>query len=125
MTAKDKIFENGEIEEFEFKKTLYTVQPVFDSLHLSEPMGYMVTVESNSEKLLESIMQNRLSMGKKLRINFNDNDDLEVRISESLKFLNQIYGVSKNMVEKILKNNIDDNNAVVDEMVSNFIPQDF
>lgn len=125
MTAKDKIFENGEIEEFEFKKTLYTVQPVFDSLHLSEPMGYMVTVESNSEKLLESIMQNRLSMGKKLRINFNDNDDLEVRISESLKFLNQIYGVSKNMVEKILKNNIDDNNAVVDEMVSNFIPPDF
>lgn len=125
MTAKDKIFENGEIEEFEFKKTLYTVQPVFDSLHLSEPMGYMVTVESNSEKLLESIMQNRLSLGKNMRLNFNDNDDLEVRISESLKFLNQIYGVSKNMVEKILKNNIDDNNAVVDEMVSNFIPPDF
>lgn len=118
ISAKDKLSEDGIPVEFEFKKTLYAVHAVFDPLHLCEQIGYMVTVESNSEKLLESIMQNRLSLGKELRLNFNDSDDLQSRINQSIKFLNQIYGVSKNMIEKILKNNIDDMNIVVDNVVS-------
>lgn len=116
MSSKDKIFLSNHTESFEFKKTIYTLQPVFDPLCITIPIGYMLSVQSNSEKLLENVMQNRLSLGKKLRLNFNKNDGIEKRISESLKFLNQIYGASKTVVQKILYGNIIDLENV-EEMV--------
>lgn len=109
LTKKDLLIETKEYQHFEFKKTLYSIQPVFDPFDLSNLIGYMIIIESNNKKLLESVMQNRLSLGKKLRINFNESDDLEKRIIVSLKFLNQIYGASKNNFERILQDNINKN----------------
>jgi hypothetical protein len=76
---------------------------IYDYLHLKEAIGFMLTIETDSERLLDQVMENRQSYTKTLRLKFKETDDLKKRVKKSLKFLNKIYGVSSKRVEQILK----------------------
>jgi len=80
---------------------------IYDYLHLKKVTGFMLTIETDSEKLLDHIMENSRSYGKTLRVKFKDIDELDQRIEKSLKFLNKVYGVSGKKVQEILKTTIE------------------
>ena len=103
ISTRDQSIKNGKEYNFEFNKTTYNLNVVYDYLHLKEPIGFMLTIETDSERLLDQVMENRQSYGKALRLRFRESDGLRKRVKKSLKFLNKIYGVSSKRVEDILK----------------------
>lgn len=99
LQIRDLSLKNGKDYNFEFNKTTYRLNLIYDYLHLKEPIGFLLTIEAGSETLLDRVMEHRQSYGKTLRLRFQDSDRLAKRVKKSLKFLNKIYGVSSKRVE--------------------------
>jgi hypothetical protein len=104
IQTRDLSLKNGRDYNFEFNKTTYILHVVYDYLHLKEPIGFMLTIKTDSERLLDQVMETRQTYGQTLRLRFKESDDLKARVKKSLKFLNKIYGVSSKRVLQILKN---------------------
>lgn len=115
MVNRDLAIKNGKDYQFEFNKINYAIHVIYDYLHLKEVSGFMLTIETDSEKLLDHIMENSTSYGRTLKVKFKDIDELDQRIEKSLKFLNKVYGVSAKKVQEILKTTVELSNFNVSD----------
>jgi hypothetical protein len=53
IQTRDLSLKNGKDYNFEFNKTTYRLNVIYDYLHLKEPIGFMLTIETDSERLLD------------------------------------------------------------------------
>lgn len=59
IQTRDQSIKNGKDYFFEFNKTTYGMTVLYDYLHLKEIVGFMLTIETDSERLLDQVMENR------------------------------------------------------------------
>ena len=100
IQSRDQSLKDGKDCSFEFNQATYSISALHD---YREQIGFLLTIQTDSGRLLDNVMESRQNYGKTLRLRFTENDDLDQRVQKSLNFLYKIYGVSSRRVEEILK----------------------
>lgn len=85
----------GEKIKIEHKKQIYFLTPVCDYYGQGEVTGFNLVVESKGASGIQNLVHESWEMNlARMRLKFRQEDGLKMRISKSLKFLHQIFGVS-------------------------------